>query len=138
MYDFGNTPLADLLAQSSPELVDAFARSGLFDEQSALNAAALKQAQQDANTPMAQGYNVGKTYVAASPVEHLANAMRMARGEVGMRDAMQGQQANLADLLAGKRAGLQIAAGRRKPPPDVVGYAAPIGTGEAGTDGWGY
>ena len=107
-------PFADLIATASPEDVQAMIAAGLFDDKTAANAASMAMANKNAQTAMPDGYRVGNSYVAASPLEHMAAAMRMARGEIGQRDALARQQ----DLIAEKGRGLQgrINIGAQRPP----------------------
>lgn len=56
----------------SPEQIDALVNMGLIDEQLAENLRQRQGYQAAMNVEGPQGRNVGGTYVAASPLEHMA------------------------------------------------------------------
>jgi len=90
--------------------------------------------QQGLNQPMAQGREVGRTYVAASPLEHLANAVRAVVGQRKMND-LTNQQGS------GRLAYLRMLAGKpvASAGGPVPGAPQPIGAGDmTGMFGPGY
>lgn len=93
--------LYSLLASADPQTLQAMIDAGLVDDRMGLAGKQLGIAHEQFNTPGADGRNVGHTYVASSPMEHLAVAMRRYQGARGM----QGAQGRMADLAAAKGAG---------------------------------
>ena len=76
------------------------------------------------DTPMAQGRNVGHTYVASSPLEHIANAMQRVIGYRKMQGAEQGYRDTLARQTQARGAYAQSLLDALKPrqqqPPQSV------------------
>lgn len=60
------------------------------------------QGVQQQGTPSAEGMRVGGTYVAASPLEHLATALTRARGMQQQQQATQGLQRSFDTQDAGR------------------------------------
>jgi len=83
----------DLIAQADPETLKMLIGAGLVPSQNA----AID------NMQMAKGQNVGNTYVAASPVEHLANALKSYKQQQLIKQQGQGREAYLR-LLAKQNA----------------------------------
>lgn len=97
--------------------------SGIPDEQ-ALARQLMEFGREDSRTEMPKGYHVGGTYIAASPLEHLAAGLQRAMGTVQQRKAA----ANIQDLIGKQvkgRNALAEALGRRMTPPEPE-YAGPV------------
>lgn len=75
------------MAGGDPEKARALVESGLFAEQMGQAGRDYRTGGAMFATPSAEGMRVGGTYKAASPVEHLANAMTRAIGLGQMRNA---------------------------------------------------
>src|SRR5882672_2448274 len=81
-----------------PELLQQLAAAGMAPEQLRLLQPRLQLGQQWMQPQEAQGRQVGGTYVAASPLEHLSNALRqivgagMTRGAANQQRDILGQQ----------------------------------------------
>jgi len=84
--------LYSLIQNADPATLQSMIDAGLVPGKQAALQHGLDQ-------PMAQGREVGRTYVASSPLEHLANAMRSAVAYKRMNDIVSGQgQGRLAYL----------------------------------------
>ena len=89
-------PLQAMLAATAPQapqaprptdpLLEQMLKVGVADDRAAALAPRLRRAQALSLTPMAEGYRVGGTYKAASPLEHLAAAMSRITGNRQMGD----------------------------------------------------
>ena len=93
--------MSDLSALfDNPELMQRLSEAGIFPDEMDLLGAQMKRAQALRQTPSAQGREVGNTYVASSPLEHLATGLQRV---IGQRDvnATTGQQ---TDALGRMRA----------------------------------
>lgn len=77
-----------------PELMQQLAAAGMTEEQLRLLAPRMLLGQQFMEPQHAQGRQVGGTYVAASPIEHLSNAIRQIVGAKMVGD-VRGQQQGL-------------------------------------------
>lgn len=133
---------------SDPQMAEQLAQMGAYDDISRNLDKRAGLAEALASTPGAQGREVGRTYVASSPLEHIAGAlqrgigMHQLQGINAQRDAAVQGNVGAAKGLAAAMA--QAMRARRAqsvgapPTPGETGWAAPVGTGEAGTDGWGY
>lgn len=85
--------LIDILG---PEGMQALMDSGLMDERLGMAGQQMKMGAGQFGAPSAAGQNVGGTYVAANPLEHVATAMTRAMG----LKQMQGAQDSQAQILA--------------------------------------
>jgi len=89
-------------------LIQQMAALGISPEQLGMISHQIGRGENMADTPMAEGRHVGNTYVASSPLEHLANALRKGRGEAQIAKGQQGfaqqLQQNQQGLAAGARA----------------------------------
>jgi hypothetical protein len=100
------TELYDWLAQAAeqdPEALQKMIEVGLFDDRMNIEGQTLNIGKGMWDTPMAQGQNVGGTYVAASPFEHLSTAM--AKGLGGY--FIGGSQKNQQELINRKGKGME-------------------------------
>lgn len=99
----GAGDFSDLLQYADPETIQAMVDAGLIPAQMSL---AQQHGQMGGmlQTPQPEGRQVGNVYVAASPLEHAAAAVRSGIGLRQMKDSMQHQGA-LIDQ-AGKAQGL--------------------------------
>src|SRR5438445_738011 len=90
-----------------PELLKALTDAGMTEEQLRLLAPQLQMGQEMMQPQHAQGREVGagpfRTFVASSPLEHLANAMREGVGAY-ITNKVQGRQ---QELLAQQQKGRQ-------------------------------
>jgi hypothetical protein len=108
--------LAELEAQD-PEALQKMIDAGLFSDRSALAGQKMQQGQQMMGAPGAQGMNVGGTYVAASPLEHLSTAMTRGMGAQMMGGAQDQQAALVGQKGQGLEAFLRSLAGPGAAPP---------------------
>jgi hypothetical protein len=77
----------------------------------------LRQADQGLsmqNTPAPQGQNVGQTYVASSPLEHIAAAFQRYQGGQKQKTAEQGFADTLTRQTAGRGASFKAQAGQQE------------------------
>jgi hypothetical protein len=95
--------LSELLSHLGPEGLQQMIDAGLFSDRSGLEAQKTAQGMGMMQTPGAQGQNVGGTYVASSPLEHLATALSRVQGGRMVQES-QGRQ---ADLIGGKGKGME-------------------------------
>ena len=127
-----NAAFAGIVEGNDP-LIQAMIAAGLFDDKTAANSAALAMSHKNAQTQQPQGQQVGRAYVAASPLEHMAAAMRMARGEIGQSRALAEQQRLIAEK--GRGLGARITLGAQRPvfqePTQPVQGPQPIGEDES-------
>lgn len=96
MDAFDPNDLADLLQYADEDTIDALVSAGLVPARAALAKQQMGFGQSLMDTPSPQGAHVGNTYVASSPLEHLAAAMRQGIGARKMQGAMA-QQGSLLD-----------------------------------------
>jgi hypothetical protein len=107
----------------SDPLLEQMINAGLAPDRAEVLAQQMKRAQGLMAAPGAQGMNVGGTYVAASPIEHLASAMSRIMG---------GRQANrieqqMGDLIGQKGAGrMAWASAAEAPPPAMPSQVPPM------------
>jgi hypothetical protein len=117
MADKSTDDLYDLISQADPETLQAMIDAGLVPERSNIAQGQYNYGQKLAGTPSAQGREVGKTYVASSPLEHLAVALRNYQGQKMMKDAQSQQQGLLDRQGQGRLDYLRLIAGRGQPSP---------------------
>src|SRR5216684_3044818 len=86
------------------DLVRAIMEAGLYGQRLQPLQQRYALGQQFMDTPAARGANVGSTYVAASPLEHLANTVRQLVGAKMASSAMQGQRDLTGQLASGRQA----------------------------------
>lgn len=113
--------LFSLLQQIDPATLQKMVDAGLFDERSKPLDQKLAMGQGMMNQPMAKGQTVGNTYVAASPLEHIADAFRQYVGSRMANTAIQGE-GTLADQRGqGRLAYLKLLAQQGQPPQAMPG-----------------
>jgi hypothetical protein len=78
---------ADIFASMSPEELQRMLDGTLAGPRGVLAGQDYAQAQQQYETPQPGGRNLGYTYVASNPMEHLAAAIKGVQGQRGMQDA---------------------------------------------------
>jgi hypothetical protein len=107
----------DLLAQvgSDPERLRALLEAAVSGDQMALAQRQLGVGQDLFATPGAQGREVGRTYVASSPLEHLSVALRQGIGAKRMQDALTQQQTVIDQKKKGMNTLLEAIAGAGRP-----------------------
>lgn len=98
---------ADLLQGMDPATIQSMVDAGLIPQQMGLQQHQADIGNQMFQTPSAEGRNVGHTYVASSPLEHLSVAVQRAMGASKMQDAMRQQQALLQQSGKTQGAGWQ-------------------------------
>jgi len=107
----------DLLYQmlSDPQMAAALAAMGSYGDRQALEGQQAERGQGLYATPTAQGRQVGNTYVAASPWEHLGVAAQKALGAKQLGDAVSQQRALLQqDMATRQRFGSSLADAMRR------------------------
>jgi hypothetical protein len=100
--------MADLPVDPNADLLQAMTQAGLAPQQIAALQRRYKLGQSFMQPEMAQGRQVGGTYVAASPWEHLSNAITPMLGASITRSA-QDRENELTSQVAGARAKLGAA-----------------------------
>jgi hypothetical protein len=100
--------MADLPVDPNADLLQAMTQAGLAPQQIAALQRRYKLGQSFMQPEMAQGRQVGGTYVAASPWEHLSNAITPMLGASITRSA-QDRENELTGQVAGARAKLAAA-----------------------------
>lgn len=120
--------------ENDDALIQQMAALGVSPEMLGLLGRQMSQGESWMNTPTPEGRNVGHTYVAASPVEHLAAALRQGIGGQRYGAAVSGAKDQIAQNQQGigaygKAASSaiqqQIDALRKMSQPQGTGYAAP-------------
>jgi len=128
----GIGPVVPGQSEDDPQIRLAAAMAGIPIEQARLQAK-MRRAQGLMDAPSAQGRQVGQTFVAASPFEHLATAMQRIQGGRQMQEAEQAFQ----PLAQQARDAAQASAAERNAlaPPE---WGAPAGVrrSEAVAGGW--
>ena len=120
--------LSQLLSQMDPESQRALIDATLADDRAGLAAKAMRSFEADRNMPAPAGMVVGKqgVFVASSPLEHLAHAMRVAQGARGADE----MQARIEKLIGSKGTGLEammrVAGGMGPPAGYEMGAAPPM------------
>jgi hypothetical protein len=107
-----NTP------QISPELLAQLSEMGIAPDELDMLHQQVQRAQALRNTPGAQGREVGRTYVASSPLEHLAVGLQRVQGQQGIQGGEQSQAALLQRLQAKAQAlGMALRGGGQQQGP---------------------
>jgi hypothetical protein len=99
-----------------PDLLQQIIDAGLSDDRMGMAGQKARTGAALFGTPGAQGMNVGGTYKAASPLEHLSTAMSRILGGKMQRDAHGEMEGLLGQKAAGRRAMGQAQAGLFAPP----------------------
>ena len=120
--------LYELMASLDPQSRDQLLRAVNADAQVGLAGHQMGIGNELLNTPTAEGRNVGRTYVASSPLEHMSVALRRGIGAQKMNQAGADQQAALGQRSTGLGAFLDLLG--RKPNQQPLGGA----TGTAAFD----
>jgi hypothetical protein len=110
-----NSDLQELLAYiqaTNPGALDQMMTGGVAPEQMGLQSEQAKRGAVLASTQTPQGLHVGGTYVASSPLEHLAAAIRQGQGLSLQKNASQAQQQALQQQKQGRLAYLQGISGQ--------------------------
>jgi hypothetical protein len=87
----------------SPEAFRAMLEAAVADQRAALAGQDYKRGAADSGTMQPDGKNLGYTYVAANPMEHLASAIQRVQG--GMR--MDRSQAQQQDIIGQRQGGME-------------------------------
>lgn len=116
------------MADETDPLVQAMIGAGLYPQQLQQLQRQYGLGQQLMETPSAQGRQVGQTYVASSPLEHLSNALRQFMGARMSKGALSNEQ-NLTGQLGTNRqammSALNRASGQQAPgTPEMLARAA--------------
>lgn len=97
---------------ADPELMQRLTEAGVFPDEMDLLSQQMKRAEAMRKTPAAKGYEVGGTYKAASPLEHLATALGgfmgqrdIQRTSTQQNDALERMRANAMALARALRGG---------------------------------
>jgi hypothetical protein len=102
------------------ELIQLMAQLGISPEVLGMLTHQVGRGEQMADTPMAQGRQVGNAYVASSPLEHLANAVRQFKGQKMTQDAAGAYGAQLGQNQKGIAAGLTAQSNVNQPLIDAI------------------
>src|SRR5262252_8969197 len=120
----------EAIANSDPEKLRAMVEGGLAPQRSAIAKQRLGIGQGFMGTPTPQGQAVGRTYVASSPLEHLATAMSRVVGAKLSGDAMQREEDLTGTTGTGRMAAYdmirKLAQGGQAPPPGPDPYFTPM------------
>lgn len=126
--------LYELLRYADPDTRQAMIDAGLVPQRMGVERQMADMGMGLAQTPTPEGRNVGHTYVASSPLEHLASAVRQGVGAKMSADSMKHQGHLIDQQGAGRLAYLDLLAkaGQRQPQqpapvqaPEWVGMAGP-------------
>jgi hypothetical protein len=115
-----------------PDLLQQILDAGVADDRMGMVGHKVQRGAALLGTPGAQGMNVGGTYKAASPLEHLSTAMSRMLGAKMQRDAHGEMEGLLGQKIAGRRAMGEAQAGLFTPPtaealnaPEPPAFQAP-------------
>lgn len=118
--------MADFDNMWDPALVQQLVALGGVPDQQALAMKRLEMGREDAQTAMPQGRQVGNTYMAASPMEHLAAALQKG---MGVARQMRGEReyGNLVNKQTEGRNAYAAALAKllQQPQPDSTPVEAP-------------
>lgn len=120
-------------------LLEAMAAMGALPDEQALLMQQMGQGQGLMNTPGAQGQNVGGTYVASSPLEHLGVLAQRGVGAYKQKGAEQGLRDTFAKQTEGRLAfGTQQQAQQEEEMAMMKALLSAMqGGGNPGPSGWG-
>jgi len=108
--------LYDLLQTADPDTIKAMLESGLVDDRLGIANKQMGMGESLYGMPStAQGTNLGYTYIAASPLSHLANAIRQYKGMKMMQQGQHQMQALPGQRESGREAYLRLLAGQGQP-----------------------
>lgn len=118
MDDTSGNDLFDLLAQADPHLAEQMIAARLAPERAKVLDPRLALAHANFSTPTPAGQHVGGTFVASSPLEHLAAALRQGIGARQVAGVQQQREGLIGQQGVGLQAYLNAARnlGRRVPP----------------------
>lgn len=111
---------ADFMAQ--------LAAMGAIPEEQALLMKQMGIGQEQAQTPMPTGQQVGRYYIAANPMEHAAAALQRYLGNRQSKQAQEGLQASFAKQTEGRNSYAAMLAEvlrQRQQQPDLAPVEAP-------------
>jgi len=91
------------LEADAPHISEMSTLGAIPDEQGLLQNQ-IGQGMQQQNTPLAQGQNAGRAYVASSPLEHLAVALQRGMGGMKQREAEGQYRDTLSQQTKGREA----------------------------------
>jgi hypothetical protein len=117
--------------QTNPGALQQMIAAGLFDDRMGVEGQTMGIGKGMWDTPTAEGMRVGGTYQAASPIEHLSNAMRQVMGAKFMGDSQRNQRALIDQKGGGMEALIRAMAQKQQqsppqgPPQFGPGSAAP-------------
>jgi hypothetical protein len=98
----GNSDISGLLESLDPETLQRLMDMGVLDDQQSQELLKMQRGQADLGTATPQGMEVGGTYVAANPLQHMATAIRQWKGQKGIDEAFKG----MGDITEKKRRGI--------------------------------
>jgi hypothetical protein len=102
---------------ADPEFAKTLAGMGVYGDSQGLLGQQLSRMHELSQVQQPEGRNVGHTYVAASPLEHMAAAMQRYKGMQGMQSTAAQQQALVdQDRQARMRLAQAFAQGARQQP----------------------
>ena len=104
---YANTPEGS--DYTDPSIIDQLAELGITPEMLGFLGKQMNRGETMQDTPMAQGRQVGNTYVAANPLEHIANAVRQYQGRKMAQQSATGYQDQLGRAKEGIGAGMTLA-----------------------------
>lgn len=89
---------------TDPAMAEQLAAMSAYGDKSALLGQAAKRADAMRGTPSAEGRQVDRAYVAASPLEHLGVAVNRGLGERNLRNATSDQQSLISGDMDARKA----------------------------------
>jgi hypothetical protein len=96
--------MADTSNIYDPALLSQLVELGSAPEKQGLLKQRMQYGHEEWQTPTPQGMRVGGTYIAASPLEHIASALQRGIGLAQQRGAMGGLEKSIAEQGAGRSA----------------------------------
>ena len=113
--------LYSMLQQMTPEEIDTLLQGSLAGDRGQIVQQGMKPFEEMAQTEQPQGQSVGPyhAYVAASPLAHLAAAVRQGMGLYKTGQGLQAQQALVGQKGQGLAEYLQLAARLGQPQPQM-------------------
>ncbi|WP_242394856.1 hypothetical protein [Anaeromyxobacter oryzisoli] len=125
----GDDDLYALIQNADPATLQSMIDAGLVPGRMGVEQQMMGMGQGLAETPTPQGRQVGNTYVAASPIEHLSAALRQGIGAQMQHKAMQEQSGLIGQQGAGRLAYLKLLAGRG-PQSSAAPETLPLGSAD--------
>jgi hypothetical protein len=117
----GDDELTALLEGMDPALLEQLISLGALDGEQGMAAMDMARGDRMAQTPMPEGRNAGRTFVAANPLEFVGAAGMRMKGDRERDAAMVESHGILGKQTAGRKAFAELLAGGLRKPTTLPG-----------------